>query len=232
MSTNESAAERVNESLTSGWEERNLPRMANALPRWVHPDHMTLLGLIAAVMIAVGYFLTRVSPVWLLFVNLGLFLHWFGDSLDGTLARVRNEERERYGYFVDHLCDAWSAFIIALGLGGSPLMKLWVALFAVLCYLMMNVYTHVETYVRGTFQLSHAGMGPTEVRILVGLLNVVVMFWNPTVLSVRGTGLTLLDGIAIGVGVLLVGVFLVQSIRGAIELDRLDRSRDTVEDPT
>lgn len=223
MSTEHEKAERVNESFTAGWEDRNLPRMANALPGWVHPDHMTLLGIVAALLIAGGYYLTNVSTTWLLLVNAGLFMHWFGDSLDGTLARVRNDERERYGYFVDHLCDAWTAFVIAFGLGFSPLMDLRVALFAVICYLMMNVFVHVETYVRGTFKLSQGKLGPTETRIIVGGLNMVVMFWNPELLTIGETALTFLDLCALGIGGLLMVVFMVQSIRGAIELDRLDR---------
>ncbi len=223
MNTDHEKAERVNESLTANWEDRNLPRIANALPDWVQPDHMTLLGIVASLMIAAGYYMTFESTTWLLLANLGLFLHWFGDSLDGTLARVRNAERERYGYFVDHLCDAGTAFVIAFGLGFSPLMDLRVALFAVICYLMMNVFVHIDTYVRGTFKLSHGKLGPTETRIIVGLLNMVVLFWNPVLLTFNDVSLTFLDVCALGIGVVLIIVFLVQSIRGAIELDRLDR---------
>src|SRR5262245_26372379 len=122
--TNDRPAERVSRTLTSAWEKRNLPRIAERLPAWVMPDHLTLLGIVAALAIGAGYVLSHLSRLYLLLSIAGLFAHWFGDSLDGTLARVRKTEREKYGYYVDRSADAVSIVIICAAFGLSPFISL------------------------------------------------------------------------------------------------------------
>src|SRR5439155_22536713 len=112
----------------AGFERRVLPRIAAALPRWVVPDHLTLLGVLAATWIAIAYGLSNRDEAWLWAASGGLLVHWFGDSLDGTLARVRKIERPRYGFYLDHLTDAYSTTAIGIGLGLSPSILLWFGL--------------------------------------------------------------------------------------------------------
>src|SRR5947207_7105120 len=121
------------------FERWALPRLAGALPSWVLPDHLTLLGIAAATLIALAYDLSNRSPAWLWIASLGLVIHWFGDSLDGTLARTRHIERPRYGFYLDHLTDAYSTFAIGLGLGLSPYMLLGTGLAIVTGYLVLSI---------------------------------------------------------------------------------------------
>ena len=224
MDNGKKKAKRVIDTLTGPAERKILPKMAATLPVWVTPDHLTLLGLVAAVLIAAGYVLTRLSPWWMVLVNFALILHWYADSLDGTLARVRNIERERYGYFVDHICDAVAAFLACLGLGASAYMDLRVGLFLVIGYFMMNIYVYTATYAKGEFKLSYGKLGPTEVRIILFIVNIIVPFWNPVVCSVYGDPIRALDIAGIAAGIVFMVVFTVCSIRDAKELDRLERA--------
>src|SRR4030066_461443 len=218
-------AKRIIKTLTGPWEMRRLPKMAAALPRWVVPDHLTVLGILAALVIALGYTLTRYSLVWLWFSNFGLLLHWYAESFGGTLGRVRHIERERYGYFVDHITDAFSVFIICLGLGASPLMDLRVAMLLAVGYLLLNIYVHVAAYTRDLFILSFAKIGPTEVRIFIFLANLVLMFWNPVVGETFNVSLTVVDLAGLVLTVIFISLFFILGIKDAIKLARLDRRK-------
>jgi len=224
MTSEQPKAKREIRTLTGPLERAILPKMARALPAWVTPDHLTLLGLVAAVMIAVGYYLTRLSTWWMVLVNASIVLHWYADSLDGTLARVRKIERERYGYFVDHICDAMTAVLVCLGLGASLYMDLRVGLLLVIGYLMMNIYVHVAVYAKGEFKLSYGRFGPTEVRIALFAVNIVVPFWNPRVYVVLGCPCRVLDLVGLAITAVFLTVFTACSMRDARELDRRDRA--------
>lgn len=221
----EKKAQRIIETFTGPWEKRNLPKMAAALPEWVTSDHLTLLGILSSLIIAVGYILTRWSPWWLWLSNLGLFIHWYADSLDGTLARVRHRERERYGYFVDHISDAWTTLVLCLSLGMSRLMDMRVALFLAAGYFLLNIHVHVKAYTQRVFRISFGHFGPTEVRIFIFIMNIILMFWNPTVGAYGGDPVTAMDVGGLALGVLFLVIFIVSSIKDAIALDRLDRAR-------
>ncbi|TVQ10124.1 MAG: CDP-alcohol phosphatidyltransferase family protein [Balneolaceae bacterium] len=218
-------AVRVNDSFTRGLEKKWLPRMANATPEWITPDHMTLIGIFAAFVVAAGFLLTVYSPWWLLLSNIGLVLHWYGDSLDGTLARVRKCERERYGYFVDHVCDIGTVVLIAIAMGASPLMQMEIALFVAVGYSMMNVYVHIVAYTRQKFLLSHGKIGPTEFRIILILINFVIILWNPVLFTWNDEMFRVLDTAGIAIAVLLFSAFIYKSITGAIHLNDLDTGK-------
>ena len=221
---NQKKAKRIINTWTGPWEKRNLPKMAAALPNWVSSDHLTILGIVAALVISLGYVLTRYSNWWLMLANFGFVLHWWADSLDGTLARVRHKEREQYGYFVDHMCDAFSTTIILVAFGLSPLMRLDISLFLAIGYLLLNIYAHVGAYTEGIFRLSYAKVGPTEIRILVVIVNTILIFWNPTVLVLNNQPWKVVDVVgAILAGVFVI-VFVIVGIKDAIRLDRLDRA--------
>jgi phosphatidylglycerophosphate synthase len=166
-----------------------LRAIATRLPDFVRPDHLTVLALAAAVAFAVaaatGHFWTAAGL---------LVVHWFGDSLDGTLARVRRAERPRYGYYVDHLADAAATALVGLGLGLSASMHLWAGLVLVVAYLALSINAYLETQAFGRFSLGYGRLGPTEARLaLIGLLSAVALG-----LEVSWAGLTLLDVVALG----------------------------------
>src|ERR671919_1571178 len=148
-------------------EARVLDSIARRLPARVMPDHLTALGVLAAVGIAAAYLLSNIDPAWLWAASALLVVHWLGDSLDGTLARVRRTERPRYGYYLDHLVDALAPALIGLGLGLSPYMLLSVGLLIVIAYLILSINTYLETQAFGVFALGYGGVGPTEVRLLL-----------------------------------------------------------------
>ena len=145
--------------------------IARRLPRFVMPDHLTLLGVVAAVGIAAAYALSNRDPVWLWAASGLLVVHWLGDSLDGTLARVRRSERPRYGYYLDHLVDAIATALIGIGLGLSPYMLLATGLVIVVAYLVLSINTYLETNVLGVFSLGYGRLGPTEARLALIAVN-------------------------------------------------------------
>jgi archaetidylinositol phosphate synthase len=223
----EKKAQRVIDTLTGPWEKRVLPKMARALPAWVNPDHLTVLGVLAGFVIFAGLVLVRHSRWWIMLSNAGFVVHWWADSLDGTLARVRHREREQYGYFVDHVSDAFTTILFALGLALSSLVHIGVGMSVAIGYLLMNVYAHVEAYIDRVFKISYGGLGPTEVRIICVAVTTLGAFWNPLVLPAFGVDFRVADVLVLSVGVGLVMIFIVSSIRTALRLDRLDRAKWT-----
>ena len=223
----EKKAERVIETLTGPWEKRVLPKMARALPEWVTPDHLTLLGVLAGFLIFAGLVLVRTSRWWIMLSNAGFVIHWWADSLDGTLARVRHREREMYGYFVDHISDAFTTVLFALGLALSSLVHIGVGMSVAIGYLLMNVYAHVEAYIDRVFRISYGRLGPTEVRIICVAVTTLGAFWNPLFLPAFGIDFRLADVLVLSVGIGLVIIFIVSSVRTALRLDRLDRAKWT-----
>jgi len=209
MSKEPGAHERKSIFALARFERWALPRMAAALPRWVVPDHLTFLGVLAATWIAVCYALSNRSDLWLWGATLGLVVHWFGDSLDGTLARVRKIERPRYGYYLDHLTDAYSTTAIGIGLGLSPYMLLSVGLAIVIAYLVLSINVYLETHTLGEFQFGYGWMGPTEARLVLIALNTLALFRPPLPFHVGVVGATIFDVLgallALGMGLLLLG---------------------------
>lgn len=217
---NEHNAKRVINTLTGPWEKKVLPKLALALPARIMPDHLTILGLIATLIIGAGYILTWYSKYWLFFASFGFVLNWHADSLDGTLARVRHIERERYGYFVDHICDAFSTVFICIAFGISPLMQIEVGMLMAMGYLLINVYSHIGAYTRDEFRISFFKLGPTEIRIVLIIFNTVLFFWNPKIHMNEINYLTIADLVAIA----FLVIFIYNSIKTALYLDKLDRA--------
>src|SRR5918995_6472609 len=157
-------------------EARALEWIARRLPARVMPDHMTALGVVAAFGIAAAYVLSNGDRAWLWAASALLVVHWLGDSLDGTLARVRPVERPTYGYYLDHLVDAFAAAAIGIGLGLSPYMLLAVGLAIVIAYLILSINTYLETQAFGVFTLGYGRLGPTEARLmLIGVNTLLVL---------------------------------------------------------
>lgn len=181
-------------------ERRLLRAVAARLPRWATSDHLTLLGVLGAVATGAAYALTAYDVRWLWAASGALVLNWFGDSLDGTLARVRHAERPRYGYYLDHLVDAFSTAAVGVGIGLSPFVELEVALLLVVAYLALSINVYLETAVFGVFRLGYGRIGPTEARILLIVLNTLLL-----VSATQGGGLTQAVALSNAVFLLLVG---------------------------
>jgi archaetidylinositol phosphate synthase len=203
-------------------EGRVLEWIARRLPRWVLPDHLTALGVLAAIGIAAAYALSNGDPVWLWAASGLLVVHWLGDSLDGTLARVRRIERPRYGYYLDHLVDAIATALIGIGLGVSPYMLLITGLVLVVAYLVLSINTYLETNTLGVFSLGYGRLGPTEARAGLIAINTLLAIGIAPVVSVFGFGITVLDIAVLGVAAAMLGALAVRAFRNLRELARLE----------
>ncbi len=171
---------RIHESLLASSEKRLLIRIANRLPPWIHSDHLTLLALVAMALAGAGYALARWDHRGLWLVVVALALNWFGDSLDGTLARVRRVERPRYGFYVDHVLDIVGITLLLGGLACSGFMTPVIALAVLVAYLLVAGEVFLATAANGVFRMSFAGVGPTELRILLAV-GTLALFRDPHV---------------------------------------------------
>src|SRR5205807_9873758 len=152
-------------------EARILRALAARVPRSIRSNHLTAIGTIAAAAAGIAYALTTYHPAWLWVASAMLVVNWLGDSLDGTLARVRGTQRPKYGYYLDHVVDAFSTAVIGLGFGLSPYVDLGLALGLVVVYLALSINVYLESSVFGVFKISYGRIGPTEVRLLLVILN-------------------------------------------------------------
>jgi phosphatidylglycerophosphate synthase len=204
--------------LTGRIEKRALVWMAARVPDAVTPDHLTLLGLGALLACGVAYALSGPRPWLLHVVNAGRALNWLGDSLDGTLARHRRHERPRFGFYVDHLVDAFGALFLVGGLAVSGLMTPIVGASLLVAYFLLSIQTYLAAYTIGRFKISWAGLGGTELRIALALLNLVVM-WRPRV-GLAGSSFLLFDVVCVTAAAALVVVSVVAGVRGTLALAR------------
>ena len=212
------AAPRQKTFLLARPETRALEWIARRLPRWVMPDHLTALGVLAAIGIAAAYALSNRDPAWLWAASGLLVVHWLGDSLDGTLARVRRSERPRYGYYLDHLVDAIATALIGVGLGLSPYMLLATGMVIVIAYLVLSINTYLETKVFGVFSLGYGRLGPTEARLALVAINTLLVFGVGPVVA----GLSVLDVVVLGVAGAMAVALVVRALRNLRELARLE----------
>src|SRR5271155_2026290 len=170
-------AKRVQESFLASIEKKTLLWLAARMPAWVNSDHLTLLGLMGMFSAGLCYVIARYHTCGgMLGVCLGLAVNWFGDSLDGTLARYRNCSRPRFGFYIDHIVDAFSALFLLGGLGLSGYMHWIIAIGLLVAFLMLSIEVYLATYTLGTFQISFYKFSPTELRILLAIGNIYVIY--------------------------------------------------------
>ena len=214
-------AVRIQQNILARGERRLLNWICPRLPAWVTPDQLTTLGFMGAVMIAMGYMLSWLGPAWLSLSIVGYIVHWFGDSLDGSLARWRRIERPSYGYFVDHSVDGLAIFLMVGSIGLSPYMRFDVALIAVIGYLLLAIHSFLAAKVVGEFRLSYMAGGPTELRLML-----IAMTASMPVIGgadVNGTNFSPFDLFALLISSILVTLFVTQSFSTARQLaDRRD----------
>jgi len=218
---------RVNDILLGPLERPAIAWLVERMPAWVTPDVLTFLGFLASILTGVSYYLTNFNPKFLWLASLGFVLNWFGDSLDGNLARYRKIERPRYGFFIDHTIDTISEVIIFIGIGLSPYVNLDYALIALVGYLCMANLVYITTSVKGVFRISYGSLGPTEVRVIAILSNTAIyILKRPEVkLPFLTSPIPLYDLILIVVIFLLFFFFFYTTITQGIKLERKDRKK-------
>jgi phosphatidylglycerophosphate synthase len=172
---------RQHNSVLAAAEKRALIWIANKLPRWINSDHLSALGLAAMAGAGISFVVAGTDPVkGAILVVLCLLLNWFGDSLDGTVARVRNKQRPRYGYYLDHVIDLAGTALLFAGLAVSGYMSLTIATLVVAAFFLVSAETYLATHARGVFKMSFMGVGPTELRILLAA-GAIALINSPTV---------------------------------------------------
>jgi len=214
-------AERKQLSFLAKTEKRVLVWLAHRTPAWVNSDHLTVLGFVAMIAAGLCYWAASRDRRALLGVIVALAVNWFGDSLDGTVARVRGRLRPRYGFYVDHIADAIGTFFLMGGLALSGYMNPFIALGLLIAYFLLSIEVYLTTYVLGAFHLSFWHFGPTELRLLLCAGNV-ALFYRPVV-RLAGHRFLLFDmGGAIGIcGMALMLIW--SALRHAILLYRAER---------
>lgn len=179
MAGNKADAVRIQTSVLNAAEKKVLVWLAQRQPRWMTSDILTYIGTFGAIVIAAGYVLSAWNPAFLWISSMGFVINWYGDSLDGTLARVRNLQRPVYGYYLDHTIDAINEVIIFVGVGLSGLIHLEVALLALVMYLLMTINVSINAHLKKEFRLTYAKMGPTEFRIIMIIINTLFALVRP-----------------------------------------------------
>ena len=214
-------AERQQLSILTPLEKKTLQWLAERMPAWVNSDHLTLLGFIAMFLTGLSYVLAAWNPLFLIAGSFFLAVNWFGDSLDGTLARYRKRQRPRYGFYVDHIVDAFGIGFLVAGLGLSGYMSPMVAMGFLIAYYLMNIEIYLATYTLGVFKLSYGIMGPTELRVIVALGNLVLI--SRKTVRIAGDPYLLCD-VAGVVGIAaIIGIAIFSSIKNTVRLYNEER---------
>jgi len=210
------AVSRIQQNILAVSERRLLNWLCARMPAWVTPDRLTGLGVVGSFVIFAGYALSTVDYNWLWFAILGYVMQWFGDSMDGSLARFRKIERPRFGFFIDHSCDGLTLLLILAGIGLSPYVQLEVALITLSGYLLLSIHAYLATHVLGEMRLSYLSLGPTELRFALIFITFMMMVlghdrdWFYPV-----SGFDLVFGAA---GAIMILIFVVQTLKTGRQL--------------
>ena len=199
-------------------EKRALTWIAERAPHWLTSDQLTMLGLLSQLGAGAFYILSSYNPCWLLAVSACIVLNWFGDSLDGTLARVRNQQRPRYGFYVDHMVDILGATAMMCGLGLSGFVHWPVAIAMLIAFLLLSAESYLATYTLSCFQMSQGIFGPTEIRILL-IIGSLALLRSPYA-TLFGHRYLLFDVGGVIAASVMVAMSLVITVRHTAELYR------------
>jgi len=209
-----------------GWlqtlERPTLQWLARHMPACITPDRLTVIGLLGAVLCLVSYALAAHNPCWLWIASLGLAVNWFGDSLDGTLARHRDIQRPRYGYFLDNSVDLVEQFLISIGVGLSGFIRWDLSFLALAAFLMMSVLTLLRVNLNGTYQLTYGGIGPTEMRVAGVALNTLIFFVPPERFDGLGLPMTYPNLLSLAWSCGALSIFAISMMRELRDLARDD----------
>jgi len=229
MGEDKKQAKRIQTSILSAAEKKVLVWLAERMPAWVTSDMLTFVGFLGALIMAAGYCLSNLNLHWLWLSCFGLFVNWFGDSLDGSLARVRNTQRKTYGFFIDHNVDVVNEVIMFVGVGCSPMVNMSFAMMALVAYFMLSVYVFIDCHLKGEMRLTYGGLGPTEFRIILVIINILFMYipwlsrWKrPMTIFHNDFMIGIFDYITVAVTVILIGFYLVRFFKDAKYFARID----------
>lgn len=220
-------ATRIQTSLLNAAEKRALVWLAYRQPRWMTSDILTYIGVAGALLCGLGFALSSIDINYLWLSSLGLVINWYGDSLDGTLARVRGTQRPKYGFFIDHSIDAITITMMCLGAGLSPLLRLDVALAVLASYLILSVYTYVCTICTNQMRLTYGKLGPTEFRLIIIIANTLFIYtpWHTLHYTFGGVVMGLFDLIALAVVGIIMILWLTQWLTDRKKLSQMDPLR-------
>jgi len=207
-------AKRIQTSLLNSVERKALIALAKRQPHWMTSDILTFTGTLGALVFAAGFILSRYSIHWLWLSSFGMVINWYGDSLDGTLARFRKCQRPIYGYYLDHTVDCINEGLMFFGIGLSGLMRLDLALTALILYLFLTINVSMNAHLKGEFKLTYGKLGPTEFRLLVILFDTVLILF-PGIREFCWQGLSALDLFAVLVNIFLLIIYIVTIVSDA-----------------
>lgn len=222
---------RIQTSLLNGVEHKFLVWMAPRLPHWVTSDMLTAFGVLGSFVVFLGYVIAGLTGEynWLWLSSFGLLMNWYGDSLDGTLARVRGTQRKLYGYYLDHNIDCVTEFFMFVGFGLSGLCHLWLALMAFVFYLQLEVYVAINAKIKNEFRLTYGIFGPTEFRAIIALCNVALTYipaFHTGAKTYSCCGISfdfqLMDWLGVGIVLILMVIYLTSFFQDLRYFDKLD----------
>ncbi len=226
-------ATRIQTSLLNAAEKKALVWLAKRQPKWATSNMLTVIGTLGAILCAVGFGLANCDLRWMWLSVAGLAINWYGDSLDGSMARVRHTQRPVYGFFIDHNVDIFTIIVMCVGAGLSPIVRMDVALFVLVAYLAISAHTYIGTILKNEFKLTYGKLGPTEFRIIAAVCVVLLIYvpWDGYIVTVdcfkggisslNGT-YTPFDWIAIGLGCIIFLLLLHSQIKDERALSKLD----------
>lgn len=225
--TSPERATRIQTSILNAAEKRILVWLAERQPSWVTSDLLTYIGVAGALVCGLGFALSWLNINYLWLSSAGLLINWYGDSLDGTLARVRRTQRPKYGFFIDHSVDALTIALMCVGAGLSPLLRLDVALGVLSAYLAISVYTYVCQIVGGQMRLTYGKLGPTEFRLIVVIANTLFIYtpWRELSFTIGAIEFSLFDLVGLGITALIVVLWAAQWLSDRRHLSALDPLR-------
>ncbi len=206
---NKEQSKRIQTSVLNAMEKKVLVWLAERQPIWMTSDILTGIGVAGAIVVALGYVLSNYNLNWLWLASLGFVINWYGDSLDGTLARVRGTQRPVYGFYLDHCIDGITISIMCIGAGLSDMLNLSVAMGVLAVYLLLSISVYINAHLKGEFKLTYAGMGPTEFRLIMVIVNTLFIYVAPlheysTVVDVFGNKEILGSFDFVGLAILLI----------------------------
>lgn len=223
---------RIQTSVLNAAEKKVLVWLAQLQPHWMTSDYLTVIGVMGAIVVAIGYILSNYHIGWLWLASLGYVINWYGDSLDGTLARVRGTQRPIYGFYLDHNIDGVTMAVMCIGAGMSSLLNLYIAMGVLVVYLLLSISVYINAHLKGEFKLTYAGMGPTEFRFIMIVVNALFFFvvplreWNRCFTLVNTTvTLGAFDFIGIIIWVILIVIYLNNFVRDAEAYAKADPAK-------
>ena len=226
-------ATRIQTSLLNGAEKKALVWLAKRQPNWATSNMLTFIGTMGAILCAVGFGLANYNLQWMWLSVAGLAINWYGDSLDGSMARVRHTQRPVYGFFIDHNVDIFTIIVMCVGAGLSPIVRMDVALLVLVAYLAISAHTYIGTILKNEFKLTYGKLGPTEFRVIAAIFIIFLIYfpwagYNVTI-SCFSNGLeslngvyTLFDWCALGLGAIIFILLISSQIRDEKALSKID----------